>query len=209
MLKIVFGLNWLSLRLLCEYWESFWLIVASFVNKGTLAAKSSQFGDFFGPLWWHLLTFLIFRVFSMLNFFVPLASQGIFWHTSSWLFSQIFKGFCFSNSKKLINLYSLVNFGLISQTTHVKRRSEFLTKKHANFIIDPHTWNVCEINAKPSTIKSLHCFWKTVVKFTQNHWKSEFLDDDSFSFLTLSDGFLTVSHLVSLSCISSNFFTLL
>ena len=94
--KLFFGLNWLSLRLLCEYWESFWLIVASFVNKGTLAAKSSQFGDFLGPLWWD---FVDFRVFSMLNFFVPLASQGIFWHTSSWLFSQIFKGFCFFQLK--------------------------------------------------------------------------------------------------------------
>ena len=146
----------------------------------------------------------------MLNFFVPLASQGIFWHTSSWLFSQIFKGFCFFQLKKnQYHRFSLVNFGLISQTTHVKRRPEFLTKKRANFIIDPHTWNVCEINAKPSTIKSLHCFWKTIVKFTQNNWKSEFLDDDSFSFLTLLDGFLTLSHLVSLSCISSYFFTLL
>ena len=189
-------------------------ILGKFLAHCSLFCQQRHFGCKVISIWWLpwpiVMGFCWLQGFFYAELFCSIGlSRNLLAHFILAFFTDFQRFLLFPIEKNKYYPFSLVNFGLISQTTHVNSGSEFLTKKRANFIIDPHTWNVCEINAKPSTIKSLHCFWKTVVKFTQNHWKSEFLDDDSFSFLTLLDGFLTISHLVSLSYISSYFFTLL
>ena len=160
MLKIVF---WAKLIV----FETFVWILGKFLAHCSLFCQQRHFGCKVISIWWLLWPIMMAFcwLFRSLGFFLcwtflfhwPLKESFGTLHPG--FFHRFSKVFAFSNSKKnQYHPFSLVNFGLISQTTHVKRRSEFLTKKRANFIIDPHTWNVCEINAKSSTTKSLHCF---------------------------------------------------
>ena len=90
--------------------ETFVWILGKFLAHCSLFCQQRHFGCKVISIWWLLWPIMmafcwLFRslgFFSLLNFFVPLASQGIFLHTSSWLFSQIFKGFCFFQFKKKI-----------------------------------------------------------------------------------------------------------
>ena len=90
--------------------ETFVWILEKFLAHCSLFCQQRHFGCKVISIWWLLWPIMmafcwLFRslgFFSLLNFFVPLASQGIFWHTSSWFFFTDFRRFLlFPIQKKL------------------------------------------------------------------------------------------------------------